>query len=104
MKKKRTNWLAIILIVFVLGVVTSGSFFSNAKASTEPSQKTYKYYTSIQLEDGDTLWDIANVYITEEYESIDIYISEVKKINSLNDDTITSGLFITVPYYSSEYK
>jgi hypothetical protein len=54
---------------------------------------------------GETLWSIAEEYLDDEhYASIEDYIKEVKKINSLKDDeAIIAGRYIVVPYYAAEY-
>lgn len=62
----------------------------------------YKYYTSVEIKNGDTLWDIASKYMTEEYGSLQEYVAEVKELNGLPSDNIRSGQFIVVPYYSTE--
>ena len=36
----------------------------NTQADSEPKAPTYKYYTSIRVSSGDTLWDIAKEYRT----------------------------------------
>jgi cell division protein YceG involved in septum cleavage len=94
--------VAIFCIIMFTGFLMSG-FLSNAD-NKHPSEESYKYYTSIQIEKGDTLWDIASRYMSEEYLSAETYVQEVKKINSLEDDTIHYGRYLTVPYYSTELK
>ncbi len=65
----------------------------------------YKYYTSIKVQPGDTLWDIAEEYIDYDYYSTRMdYIYEVMKINHLITDHLTAGKKITIPYYSVEKK
>ena len=63
-----------------------------------------KYYTSIRVSSGDTLWDIAKEYRTEEYSDISSYIAEVREINHLSSNQITDGMYLCIPYYSEEYK
>lgn len=61
--------------------------------------------TDIVIQKGESLWDIANEYMTEEYDSPKTYIKEVKSINSLTDvDKIYAGQRIVIPYYSTELK
>lgn len=95
-------YIIVMTICFVIAIaVTYGSFISLAKSNL-PEEQVTKYYTSIQIQDGDTLWEVANAYITTEYDSINDYIKEVKHLNSLDDDKIHEGQFLTVPYYSSK--
>ena len=76
----------------------------NTQADSEPKAPTYKYYTSIRVSSGDTLWDIAKEYRTEEYSDISSYIAEVREINHLSSNQITDGMYLCIPYYSEEYK
>ena len=65
----------------------------NTQADSEPKAPTYKYYTSIRVSSGDTLWDIAKEYRTEEYSDISSYIAEVREINHLSSNQITDGMY-----------
>jgi hypothetical protein len=86
--------IAILTLLLVSGTVKTKA------ASANPS---YKYYTSIQLEQGDTLWNIANTYMTDEYHNINEYIDEVCSINHISQEEIHAGQYLTIPYYSSDY-
>ncbi|MBO5145130.1 MAG: LysM peptidoglycan-binding domain-containing protein [Lachnospiraceae bacterium] len=101
-KQVRRNF--IILAVFIV-IVTAILFMSfSTQANDFEHQPSYKYYKSIEVSKGDTLWSIANDNIdSEHYKSTYDYISEVKKMNSLTSDNIVSGSYITIPYYSSEF-
>lgn len=91
-------------IIIIAFIVISISFFisvlfikKNVQAGDEIN---IKYYTSIEIEDGDTLWAIANTYMTDEYKDANEYIDEVKSINNISADYITEGCYIVVPYYA----
>ncbi|PXV95550.1 LysM domain-containing protein [Lachnotalea glycerini] len=92
--------ITVCLILAIL--ITYGSFISIAKNRVESELIYNKYYTSIQIQKGDTLWELADNYITSEYNSYNDYIDEVKNINSLESDKIHEGQYLTVPYYSSK--
>lgn len=77
---------------------------SNAKGTEEKALDTFKYYKSITIEPGDSLWSIAKENMTEEYGSINDYIDEVCFINSLDGTQIHAGRSLTIPYYSAEFK
>ena len=42
--------------------------------------------------------------MTEEYDSVQEYIAELKEVNHLVTDDIQSAQFLTVMYYDSEFK
>ena len=58
-----------------------------------------KYFRSIEVQEGDTLWSIAEEYMTEEYSSVSDYIDDVKEINGFSQDTIYAGYYLVVPFY-----
>lgn len=89
-------------VIFVLAVITICVItFGTVNTQAAPAEITYKYYTSVEIQSGDTLWSIASEYMTEDYKDIDEYIHEVCEINHILEDDIHSGQFITVPYYSN---
>ena len=96
-----------LLIIFILTALfcammrLSSLWGSSSKASVD---KNYKYYTSVEVKNGDTLLDIASEYVTEEYGSLHEYVAEVKELNGLRSDYIRSGQSLVVPYYSAELK
>lgn len=103
-KIKRICILSFITLFLVTALtLTINSFCSMAKDND--SLITYKYFTSIVVEDGDTLYSLADEY-TDDY-SVDInkYIEEVMHINHLEDDMcIMTGQNLIIPYYSNELK
>ena len=84
-----------IIMVFSLSY---GALRSNASSG-------FKYYTSITVEAGENLWDIADEYIDYYvYRDKNSYISEVRSINHLDENgTIAAGQILVVPYYSTEF-
>ena len=110
-KKSRRNRRMIkfaFSLFLVMGIfLTTGGIFSYANAKTQKESDTpatYKYYTSIRIESGDTLNSIARNYISKEYESTDAYINEVMQMNALENEIIHAGQFLIIPYYSDEVK
>ena len=91
---------------FVLGIIfafSAGIFCKDIKA--ENNEQLHKYYTSYELETGDSLWSIAASYSNLGYNDYSEYINEVISINHLDDaDDIISGETLIIPYYSYEIK
>lgn len=91
--------MLILISVIIIFAVFLISLSTKAEGSATPE---YKYYKSIEVKSGDTLWSIAEKYMDDDYSSAKDYIKEVKYINSMDTDHITSGKSIVIPYYSSE--
>jgi len=100
---RKTYFLGFFVALFVLvSAILLTGFSIQAEESTDNTSN--KYYTSVSVEKGDTLWTIATEYRTAEYSGINQYIDELKSINALNSDTIKTGDTLIVPYYSDEVK
>ena len=100
MKKQFTG--AVVLAICLVSF--SGGFLAHAMEKRASREEVYKYYTSIRVEPGETLWEIAGRYLCEGEGSREAYIQELRQINGLRGDRIRAGQYLTVVYYSSEYK
>ena len=56
------------------------------------------------IEEGDTLWSIASQNLNDVNINITIsaYIKEIMKMNGRQSDRITAGMYLVIPYYSSD--
>ena len=73
-------------------------------AHTEDQTVAYKYYKSVSVAYGDSLWDIAKENISSDhYKDMNTYLNEVRSINHLSNDTINAGSNLIVPYYSDQF-
>lgn len=88
--------------IVVIAIVCIFAVQSGPVLSAHADHENTKYFTTVQIEAGDTLWDISQEYISPEYASIQDYIDEVESINHISVDDITAGCYITIPYYSEE--
>ncbi len=98
-KINRSTIMISAIALAALIVIISLSISFNASAETT-SIDTHKFFTSIEVKEGDTLWSIATKYISPEYQNINTYIDELKQMNNLKDDTIHAGNCIIVSYYN----
>lgn len=100
-KRQLMLFFTTILLIACFSVL---GFGIKAKAQSSTEDISYKYYKSIMVQSGDTIWDYAKAYADHEfYDSYDSYIAEVMQINSLDNDAIQSGQYIILPYYSNEF-
>ena len=86
----------VLLSVFVISISTQAS-------DLEHTSK-YKYYKSIEVTKGDTLWSIAKENIdTDHYKNVPAYVNEIKEINAIKSDHIVAGSCLIIPYYSTDF-
>lgn len=102
--KQRIVILLLTMLMITIGSVLFGSTFSKAYGSASETKTVHKYYKSIVIQKGDTLWDIANKYKTDDYENTQEYIDELKQINSLKSDIIHEDQYLMIAYYDVEHR
>ena len=100
-RRKCLMGAAVMITTFCLILICSFSYNTIRSNANDG----YKYYTSITVGVGESLWEISGNYMDEaHYDSKKDYIAEVCSINHLKEaDDITAGQTLIVPYYSSEY-
>ena len=101
-RKKLLLSCTVTLLLFI--AVYSSVRFVNVNANNAEKNPIYKYYTSYEIQPGDTLTSIAQEHTVNSNVSIGDYIEEIKRNNHLTGDKITSGNYIVISYYSDEYK
>ncbi len=97
---KRTVILTMGIIIIILSLI----FINRMNAldhSFAREVNRQKYYKSVSIQYGDTLWEIASQNMSDEYASVESYVEELKKVNDLASDQISIGQYLTVPYYVS---
>ena len=82
-REKRKMILLIVLtlvVIFVIGM-GFGSMITRAKEPATPDM--YKYYANVEIQDGDTLWDLAKRYQTTE--------EKIKAVNGMEREELEKG-------------
>lgn len=103
-KRELRKNIGMCLVTAALVCSCSILFFGfGTRAQGRDEEVFYKYYRSIVVENGDSLWDYAGEYGDSHYNSKQQYIQEVMQINGLSDDAITRGQHLVIPYYSSQF-
>ncbi|MBR4580597.1 MAG: LysM peptidoglycan-binding domain-containing protein [Lachnospiraceae bacterium] len=93
-----------LLVISFLLTVANIIFFISKPVNAKEEKPMIKYYTSIEVKQGETLTSIAKDHLIG-YSSVSDYIDEVKFMNSLKDvDDIRTGQKLYIPYYSTEVK
>lgn len=97
------RFLQISAIIVFLSLTVAGliSVCGTTSASAATDHEPVRYYTSIRIEQGDTLWAIAQEYKLDS-ESVQDYIDEVMEMNDLSSEQITAGKSLMIYYYDTE--
>ncbi|MDE5823667.1 MAG: LysM peptidoglycan-binding domain-containing protein [Lachnospiraceae bacterium] len=103
-RQVRYHIIAVILSLFLILTISFLFISFSTEANDMEHQPSNKYYKSVEISKGDTLWSIANDnFDSAHYKDINEYVTEVKKLNALNSDNIIAGSHVIVPYYASEF-
>lgn len=90
-----------LLALTALTVIVLSSLYSHsllAAQAEETPQDLQRYYTSIRIQPGDTMWQIAEEYAPCCGMSADEYVEELKSMNGIKEEVIHRGRYLTVLY------
>lgn len=103
-KKSKNNLMRFLLATAVVAAAVCLILVSNKKVvSADESGKEpqlNKYYKSITIEPGDTLWSIAEEYKSGAYKTTKDYVEELMDMNGVHSGRITSGQKLVVAYFA----
>ncbi len=92
-KRKVLRAIIGFTLIFVLMM---GFFALRTLADTNASKVRY---TSVRIQEGQTLTQIASDHMNKGYDTLDEYIDEIVYINRLDSpDNITAGAYLCLPY------
>ena len=95
------NRKIMLILLIVISFIFGFAFFTN-KADAESSREVYTYYTSYEIQPGDTLWSIADQFMGPDYTNKEDFIANIKSQNHLLSDDITAGKYLVIKYSSYE--
>jgi hypothetical protein len=97
-RRKQQNRIVIaiasLLMVFLI------SMCINQDLALARDQNLKPHYTSMEIEAGETLWNIAERYKAEEQSTIS-YIAELKQINDFGSNEISEGDYLIIVDYTA---
>lgn len=91
--------LFICAVALLIGINIFGLMMMNVFTKESSIFGAEPRYTSIRIENGDSLWSIADRYAASSPMDTSEYVQELKRMNQLTDDTIHVGHYLTVVYY-----
>ena len=94
----RRRFLTGCFIMLLFVTILTGRSMLTTMAEEEPVTVS-PYYRSVEIKEGDSLWNIARQCKKGSHMSTEEYVKELKRMNSLRSDTIHKGQFLTVVYY-----
>ena len=98
-KAKISRFFTTFIVIAVVVCVILFANKNQAHAVEEGSRmQLNKYYKTITIQPGDTLWSIATEYKTSEISTRE-YVKELMQMNGLHNDNITSGMKLVITYY-----
>ena len=101
-RKRAAKRQLITALILFFTVLASVLIISNCLRANQVKASSVKaeniYYKTVAVEEGDTLWDLADRYMGEKSFSRQEYIEQVKELNHLSGDMIESGAYLMVPY------
>ena len=87
----------IAIILCVLVAILALIMLFNVTSSAKNTYNYDTYYSNIQINAGDTLWDIAKDNYNVEYGDFDDYIDEIRSLNHITNDKIHAGGYLVIP-------
>lgn len=100
-KRKIAKQMMTVAFLFTLSLSIMAGFISLAKENKRETpysvcSDSSKYYKTIIIHPGETLWSIAETYCTDDCKTLTDYIDLLKELNHLKGDTIYAGERILV--------
>lgn len=92
---KYLKYLLIITIILSSSILTAYAYIGNEQASAVSSANEIEYIKII-VEEGDSVWNLAQKYNSENY-SIRKLVSQIKTINGLEQYAIFPGQELLLP-------
>lgn len=90
------SMFVVIFAGFILGsiLVRTQSCMANSRED--------KFFTNITVQEGDTLWEVAQEHMdTNHYSSVYEYMEELRMMNHLTSDELYAGQNLIITYFAT---
>lgn len=98
------NHKSLVIICVTSLTIALCILFSEIYTYANDQSQYEKQYMSLLINEGDTLWSIADTYNYSMMLSKEEYIDEVCRLNNISKNYIHSGKYIIIPYYIESIK
>ena len=104
LRRRIITFVVMMSVILFLGMFITMSFMSDASASKDHMK--YRYYSSVTVTSGDSVWSIAEEHMDPlHYRNIESFVNDIARVNRISSDArLVSGTNLIVPYYSDELK
>ena len=100
-RARRIRFIALVSTFVFLFISVIGTNLVIANANHEDAKSYQKQYIMVDVEKGDTVWDIANEYMSPGYDEVTDLMKEIGFINNLDEEfSVQSGKVLMIPYYA----
>lgn len=97
-QRTRRRFFASCFMLLILVIAVTGYSMLTTLAEEEAVQGM-PYYGSIEIQEGDSLWKIADRYRKGSRMTTQEYVEQLQRMNRLTGDTIHTGAHLTIVYY-----
>lgn len=87
--RRFTSFLTVMLLLIIFIAGTALGMF-------DASSKDKITYTTVQVQAGDTLWQLAKTYGPEK-QDIRMTVYQICQLNNVSAETLMAGQYITIP-------
>lgn len=104
---RRNRQLRTRLLLAVLALAAGSGFLGGRMiltAQDKDAPVSYKYFTSVPVAEGDTLWSLSDAYTGGGQKERMAFMQEVIRTNHLLDEQLQAGDWLIIPYYSEEFR
>lgn len=88
------------IILFAIALFSADSSKNPVAASDQES--VGHYYISVEVEKGDTLWALAQRYVSDENIPIEECVGEICRLNHMTGKDLREGEYVIIPCYAKE--
>jgi len=93
---------AAIILFLCIASGPAGRYISGSSVAHADQNLSEIQYKVVEIQKGDTLWSIARDNMGPGYSDIYSYIREIKSCNQLKTNSIRSGGYLMIPFYTVE--